>query len=107
MRPHCPLFWDGGCGFALRTAGAFGIAVAEQDGARRSAADEIEQLVAIGMGGEIKVLHVTTLRHLPHAGAETSVAFSTPNAVGNSYSKCTDAINVVLDRIATMPAFNC
>ena len=55
----------------LREPGAgVGIAVAEQDDARRDLADEIERLAAIGVGGEIKILHLTAFGDFTRARTE-------------------------------------
>ena len=39
------------------------LAVAEQDDARLDLADEVQQVVAVGVGGEVEVLHLATAGH--------------------------------------------
>src|SRR6185436_460869 len=46
------------------------VAVTEEDGAGRNLADEIKQVVAVGVGGEVVVLHFAFARDLAGAGAE-------------------------------------
>ena len=46
------------------------IAVAEQDGAWGNLSDEIQEVVAIGVGGQIEILYVATLGDLSCARAE-------------------------------------
>ena len=46
------------------------LAVAEQDHARLDLADEVQQVVAVGVGGEIEVLHFAAAGDFAGAGAE-------------------------------------